>query len=134
MDRLRQGTYRRGDTYSGPGRHANAATRGLTERLVSAMTDHPAQPPGAAREVVRCDAGGWISGPSFSSDPVVAGHVMAGDVLLIDGTRAEVTDVRRGEYRLESGHAPGVALGWRSGSSSGVMFRDAADLLDRITP
>jgi hypothetical protein len=59
---------------------------------------------------------------------------MAGDVLIIDGTRAEVTDVRTGDYWLNTGHhGPGVALGWRSGTSSGVMFRAADDVLSRVT-
>ncbi len=68
------------------------------------------------------------------TEPVRAEHVMAGDTVLIDGTEAEITDVRHGDYWLTTGqHGPGVALGWRCGSSSGIMFRRADDTLDRIS-
>jgi hypothetical protein len=99
------------------------------------MSDHPApNPPRARREVVRYDLGGWISGPSItpSTEPVPAEEVEEGDVLLLDdGTHAEVTDTAFGFYWLADGHEPGVAIGWRSGSSSGLMFRRAADILLR---
>ncbi len=67
------------------------------------------------------------------TEPVAAGDVLIGDVLLTGGTVAEVTDVRSGDYWLTTGkHGPGVALGWRSGTSSGVMFRSADDTLERL--
>jgi hypothetical protein len=43
--------------------------------------------------------------------------------------RAEVTDVRHGRSFPE-GRGHGVAIGWRSGSSSGLLFRKASDILD----
>src|SRR5260221_1800626 len=71
--------------------------------------------------------------PAERTEPVPAGELAAGDIVrLDDGTVAEVTDVRRGDFWLNTGrHGPGVAIGWRSGSSSGVMFRRGADLLQR---
>jgi hypothetical protein len=100
------------------------------------MQDHPAEPiPSAPPEVVRHDHGGWISGPSLdeAAEPVAAEHVRVGDVLLFgDGTRAEITDIRHGFYWLETGHEPGIALGWRAGSSTGLMFRRAAEVLYRV--
>jgi hypothetical protein len=88
---------------------------------------------------VRHDYGGWISGPCLDvpehTEPVAAGDVQPGDTVLIDGMRAEVTDVRAGDYWLNTGrHGPGVAIGWRSESSSGVMFRRAGDTLRRVRP
>jgi hypothetical protein len=80
------------------------------------------------------DRGGWISGPSASVEPVAARDVQAGDRLLLeDGQAAEVTDIRHGFYWLESGHEPGIAIGWKAGSSSGVLFRKASDILQRVT-
>src|SRR5260221_11515242 len=69
------------------------------------------------------------------TEPVAAGDVQPGDRLMLDAsTIAEVTDIRQGDYWLPTGdHGPRVALGWQSGTSSGVMFRSASDLLDRIT-
>jgi len=96
------------------------------------MNDDPAP---ARREVVRIDQGGWISGPSLpqGTEPVPAGEVEPGDVLLLDdGTRAEVTDTAFGFYHFAAGHEHGVALGWRSGSSSGLLFRKAGDILLRV--
>src|SRR6266851_1755739 len=57
------------------------------------MNDHPA--PQQLPEVVRVGAGGWISGPSASIEPVPAEAIESGDFLLLDdGIQAEVTDVR----------------------------------------
>lgn len=97
------------------------------------MNDDPTNP----GPNVRLDRGGWISGPCLDmperTEPVAAGDVLIGDVLIIDGTEAEVTDIRQGDYWLATGkHGPGVAIGWRSGSSSGVMFRSADDTLQRL--
>jgi hypothetical protein len=112
---------------------------------------------------VLADVGGWISGPSLSpcdacrqdvhcfdaarcpccnrgpepitTEPVAADRIVVGDIVLIDGIRAEITDIRHGDYWLLSGdHGRGVALGWYGASASGVMFRAGSDLLDRITP
>jgi hypothetical protein len=95
----------------------------------------PAPKPCTAREVVRRDQGGWISGPSLppGTEPVPAGEVEPGDVLLLDdGTRAVITDLGEGYYHLPGGRALGVALGWRSGTSSGLLFRKAGDILLRV--
>jgi hypothetical protein len=79
------------------------------------------------------DHGRWISGPSLSTEPVAAEEVEPGDILLLDdGTRAEVSDTAYGFYWLPGGHQQGVALGWRSGSASGLLFRRADDILRRI--
>ena len=94
------------------------------------MNDHPA--PQQPQGTVRRDIGGWISGPSLRTELVAAESVRAGDVLLLDdGTRAEITDIRHGFYWLETGHEPGIALGWKSGTSSGMLFRKASDILQR---
>jgi len=85
-------------------------------------------------EVVGHDVGSWISGPSVDAEPVRAGDIEAGDrILLDDGRTAEVTDVRTGDYYFAQGRGQGVALGWKSGSTtSGMMFRRGADILQRL--
>ena len=83
-------------------------------------------------EIIRPDLGGWISGPSVSTENVLAEDVEAGDRLLYDGRIAEVTDTRLGFYRFPEGRLPGVSIGWKAGSSSGLLFRRASDLLQRI--
>jgi hypothetical protein len=86
------------------------------------------QPHGS--ETVRQDHGGWISGPS--AETVAAEHVEVGDVLLLDGgIRAEVTDVQFGFYYFAEGREMGVAIGWTAGTSSGMLFRRATELLTR---
>jgi hypothetical protein len=96
------------------------------------MSDHDA--PQRPREAVRVDRGGWISGPSADTEPVPAGQIEAGDYLLLDDrTRAEVTDIRDGFYRFAAGRELGVAIGWKSGTSSGMLFRRAGDILHRLT-
>jgi len=95
------------------------------------MKDHPAsqQPP----ETVRHDLGGWISGSSVEAEAVAAGEIEPGDILLLDsGIQAEVTDVRDGFYRFPSGREMGVAIGWKLGTSSGLLFRRASDMLQRL--
>jgi hypothetical protein len=86
---------------------------------------------------VRHDVGGWLSGPSADSRAgrAAAEHLREGDKLLLDdGTVATVMDVQHGEYWLNTGHnGPGVAVGWRSGSSRGVLFRCLDDVLYRVT-
>jgi hypothetical protein len=94
------------------------------------MNDHPA--PQQPAEVVRVDQGGWISGPSLITEPVTTADVRIGDRLLYDAAVVTVTDIRDGLFWLETGHEPGIALGWRSGSASGLIFRKASDLLDRV--
>ena len=84
-------------------------------------------------EIIRHDQGGWISGPSFSTENVLAEDVEAGDRLLYDGHVAEVTDTRLGFYRFPEGRLPGVSIGWKAGSSSGLLFRRASEMLQRIT-
>ena len=70
----------------------------------------------------------------MTAEPVPAEPVRAQDVLLLDdGIRAEVTDIRLGCYWLETGHEPGIVLGWKSGTSSGLLFRRSSDLVQRIT-
>lgn len=65
---------------------------------------------------------------------MAAEDVEPGDVLLLDGgLRAEVTDVKLGYYRYPEGRGHGVAIGWKSGSSSGLLFRHASDMLTRVT-
>jgi hypothetical protein len=125
------------DMLGGPGWLIEAPSRGLTERRFSAMNDHPAQPcPDAWPEVVRIDRGGWISGSSITPDDteqVAAEQIEEGDLLLLDdGTRAEVTDVSFGYYFFLEGRSQGVAIGWKSGRSSGLAFRHAADILYRL--
>ncbi len=97
------------------------------------MNDHPA--PQQLPEVVRVGAGGWISGPSASIEPVPAEAIEAGDFLLLDdGIQAEVTDVRYGFYWFPGGREQGVSIGWRAGTSSGMLFRKASDILHRVMP
>ena len=59
-----------------------------------------------------------------------ATQIRAGDIVLLDdGTTAAVTDVRAGEFWMRAGCASGVAIGWRSGTASGVLFREPAEAL-----
>ena len=83
-------------------------------------------------EVIGQDQGGWISGPSVNAENVLAEDVEAGDRLLYDGRIVEVTDTRLGFYRFSEGRLPGVSVGWKAGSSSGLLFRKASDLLERV--
>jgi hypothetical protein len=79
---------------------------------------------------------GWISGPSVSPEDIEqvrAGDVQTGDRLLHDGHLSEVTDTRLGIYRFPEGSASGVSIGWKAGNASGLLFRRASDLLERIT-
>lgn len=72
------------------------------------------------------DLGGWISSPSLpcATEPVAAELVEPGDVLALDdGTRAQVTDVRFGFYYVPEGRGQGVAIGWKAGTSSGLLLR-----------
>ncbi len=84
-------------------------------------------------EIIGQDQGGWISGPSISTEQVLAQDVEAGDKLLYEGRVVEVTDTRYGFYRFPEGRLPGTSVGWKAGSSSGLLFRRASDLLERIT-
>ncbi len=96
------------------------------------MKDHPPQPP--KPEVVLPDAGGWVSGPSAITEPVPAGQIEIGDKLLLDsGIAAEVDFLRDGFYTFPDGHQQGVSIGWRAGSSTGLLFRRATDVLQRLT-
>ena len=54
-------------------------------------------------------------------------------LVLDDGTEATVTDLRYGEYWLSTGRGHGIAVSWRAGSSSGVMFRRGDEILRRLT-
>jgi hypothetical protein len=98
------------------------------------MNDHCTTP--RRRGAVSQDQGGRISGPSAYAEPVAAEDIEPGDRLrLDDGRTAEATDIKLGFYYFENyQHGPGVAIGWKSGStSSGMMFRRGSDLLQRVT-
>jgi hypothetical protein len=84
-------------------------------------------------EIIRHDAGSWISGPSASTENVLAEDLEPGDKLLYDGRIVEVTDTRLGFYRFPEGRMPGVSVGWKAGNASGLLFRKASDLLERVT-
>lgn len=74
---------------------------------------------------------GWSPGSSAITVEVPAGQVRAGDVVLLeDGREATVTDTRRGTFWMATGLGDGVAIGWKSGTASGVWFR----LLDEAVP
>jgi hypothetical protein len=83
-------------------------------------------------ELVVQDQGGWISGPSVSTENVLAEDVEVSDRLLYDGRIAEVTDTRLGSYRFPEGRLPGVSIGWKAGNASGMLFRRASDLVQRV--
>src|SRR5260221_14202325 len=95
------------------------------------MSDHDAQP--EPREVVRHDQGGWISGPSISTENVLAQDVETGDRLVYDGRVVEISDIHEGFYYLRDGREQGLAIGWKAGNSSGLLFRHASDLLQRVS-
>lgn len=83
-------------------------------------------------EEVRSEQGGWISGPSVNVENVLAEDIEPGHNLLYDGRIVEVTDIRLGYYRFPEGRMPGVSVGWKAGSASGLLFRRASDLLERV--
>jgi hypothetical protein len=65
-------------------------------------TNHP--------ENVYPDIGGWISGACLSAEPVAAGDLTPGDIVLLDdNTPAEVTDVKFGDFSLVRITAPAPA-------------------------
>ncbi len=65
--------------------------------------------------------------------PITAGEVGCGDVLAYDGREVEVTArPRPGSYWFGAERAEGVAIDWRGGSASGVMFRRGAETLYRV--
>ena len=78
------------------------------------MSDHDAQPGPA--EAVRQDIGGWISGPSITTEQVLAGDVKTGDRLIYDGRVVQVIDISHGLYYLLGGREQGVAIGWKAGN------------------
>lgn len=84
-------------------------------------------------EIVGHDQGGWISGGSISTENVLAQDVETGDLLVYDGRVIEVSDVNRGLYYLRDGREQGLAIGWKAGSTSGLLFRHGSDLLQRVT-
>ena len=99
------------------------------------MTNHPPQPSGAPREVIRADYGGWISGPSISTETVAADRVAVGDVLDIDGVAGRVTGRRCGDFRIGGTLQPGIALDWHQvngAASGGTLFRRPGDVLGRL--
>jgi hypothetical protein len=83
-------------------------------------------------EIIRQDPG-WVSGPSISTENVLAEDVKTGDRLVYDGRVVEISDVNRGFYYLRDGREQGLAIGWKAGNSSGLLFRHASDLLQRVT-
>jgi hypothetical protein len=78
------------------------------------------------------DQGGWISGPSISTENVLAQDVGIGDRLVYDGRVIEISDIHSGLYYLRDGREQGLAIGWKAGNSSGLLFRHASDLLQRV--
>jgi hypothetical protein len=86
-------------------------------------------------EEVRQGQGAWISGPSITSESVMAQDIEPGDRLVYDNRVIEVTDFAAGYYWFPppDGHSPGVAIGWKAGNSSGLLFRHGSDLLERVT-
>jgi len=90
--------------------------------------------PSERREIIRHDRGGFISGPSITTEQVPAREVQVGNILLLDdGTLAEVTDIGHGFHWFPDGRQYGVAIGWKSpGTSSGLLFRKASDILHRV--
>ena len=85
-------------------------------------------------EEVRQDQGGWISGPSITTEQILAENVETGDRLVYDNRVIEVTDFAAGYYWFPppDGHSPGVAIGWKAGNSSGLLFRKSSDLMERV--
>jgi hypothetical protein len=63
-------------------------------------------------------------------------EVRVGDQLVLDdGTVAEVDDIVAGDFWLKTGsHGPGVAIGWQevAGSARGTLFRAADATLQRV--
>ena len=67
-------------------------------------------------------------------ETVPAGEIRAGDRIVVNDFTAEVTDTRRGAFWLtETGHGPGVAIGWRAETASGMLFRAADEPIQRVT-
>ena len=83
-------------------------------------------------EEVRQDLGSWISGPSADAEPAAAQDIEPGDKLLYDGRVIGIIDVHHSFYQFPGGGGPGVAITWLAGSSSGVLIRRSAEVLQRV--
>jgi hypothetical protein len=81
---------------------------------------------------VRRDIGGWISGPSADPEPVQAGDIKAGDMLLHEGIPVTVTATRASKYWIGPEFTDGVAIDWESPNRLGRMFRRETDTLERL--
>lgn len=67
--------------------------------------------------------------PGTPAEVIEAGAVL----VLKDSTEAEVTDIHPGFYWFAAGRGLGMAIDWRAGSVSGVMFRRISDLISWVT-
>jgi hypothetical protein len=85
------------------------------------MKNHPAQPrPG---EVIRHDAGGWISGPSITTEYVAAESVRPGDKILYGALVAEVAAWPVAASWREGGQQMhGVEIECRDVSGTGLLY------------
>ena len=83
-------------------------------------------------EEVRQDIGGSISGASITTEQILAGDVEIGDRLVYDGRVIEISDIHHGLYYLRDAREQGLAIGWKAGNSSGLLFRHGSDLLQRV--
>ena len=90
--------------------------------------------PAAPAEVVRADAGGWISGPGLTTEPVPARDVRAGDRLAYGGRVITVSAAPAAAWYVEHGrHVSGLAITCQAGSAAlWVLYRRGGELLDRI--
>ena len=97
-----------------------------------ARNDH--SPSGAPPEVILPASAGWISGPS-GAEPVPAGQIRAGDVIVHDGRRLTVHGHPAGDWYCEDGEQiAGLAIMCRDGSARWTLYRRASEVLYRIVP
>jgi len=65
--------------------------------------------------------------------PITASEVRCGDVLIYEGREIVVTTrPRRGSYWFGAQRDEGLAIDWRAGTASGIMFRLGAETMHRV--
>jgi len=81
--------------------------------------------------------GGWISGPSITTEPAETRPLRLGNHFIVDEqTIGEVVSFTYGSFWMDNGQrAPGVSIQWRAAgghTSSGVIFRRVTDEILKV--
>jgi hypothetical protein len=66
-------------------------------------------------------------------EQITARQIRAGDILIQDGRQIEITAVPRpGVYWFGAGRREGLAIDWRAGTASGILFRRGDETVRRV--